>query len=232
MRMLASAIAVAAALATSASASITVYTSRSAFDSLGAITAIDWSVYGPAGTTISTPDFRTVPPVTIGITSSQGALMRHDEGTDYTGDFAPGAHLLSDAGSESDSFSVFFSSPVQGLGTQIESHYITGAWTGSIDIFDSAHTMIASVPISGTKGAAEDNSAPFYGILSSSADIGAVSFFVDQTLPPPDERSGAVAINRLDVLAFVPEASSLSFLAGGLLMFGGLFLLRRRALTS
>ena len=214
-----------------ASASLVVVNSRATFHTLGPITSIDWGVYGPFGTTISTPDFRTVGPVTVGVASSQGELSRHDEAADYTADFAPGDHLLTDAGSESDTFIVSFGTPVRGFGTQMEADFITGAWTGGIDLFDASNTLIGTVLTSGIRGTAEDNSAPFYGVISSAADISYAFFFVNQNpanLPP---RSGAVAINTLDVLgtAAVPESSSISVLAMALLCFGGQAFARRRA---
>ena len=226
---LVSAAAIAAVLAVPASATVTVYNSRSAFDALGPFTAVDWGVYGPAGTTISTPDFRTVGPITVGVASSQGALSRHDEGTDFSGDFSPGDHLLTDASSESDSFIISFASPVRGFGTQVEADFITGPWTGSIDLFDASDTLIASIITGGTKSSAEDNSAPFYGVVSSAADISFAFFTVDQTDPNLPAKSGAVAINTTDVLGAVPESSSLSIAGAALLGLAGLLVLRRRA---
>ena len=160
-------------------------------------------------------------PVTVGVASSQGVLNCLDEGSGYTGDFAPGDHLLVDGGSESDSFIVSFTSPVRGFGMQIEPHYLTGSWSGTMDVFDSGNNLLASVVLGGTKGSAEDNSAPFYGVLSSVADISYMYFLVDQSslsLPP----AGAVAINTMDVLSAVPESSSLSLMATVLLGLGGL----------
>jgi len=228
---LVSAAALAVSFAAPASASILVYTSRAAFDALGPFTPVDWSVYGPAGTSISTPEFRTVGPITVGVASSEGVLSRHDEGTDYTGDFAPGDHLLTDAGSESDSFIVSFGAPVRGFGTQVEPDYLTGAWTGTVKLYDAGSTVIGTIAIAGARGTAEDNSAPFFGFVSSLDDISFATFVVDQTpinLPP----AGAVAINTMDVLeAPVPESSSLSIAGAALLGLGGAFLLRRRRFT-
>jgi hypothetical protein len=231
---IASAVAIAlAALAAStapAAASFVFVGSRAALHLLGPTTSIDWGVYGPFGTTISTPDFRTVGPVTVGVASSQGVLSRHDEGTDFNGDFAPGDHLLTDAGSESDTFIVSFATPVRGFGTQMEADFITGAWTGEIELFDTSNTLIDTILTSGTRGTAEDNSAPFFGILSSSANISYAVFWVDQNPSNLPARSGAVAINTLDVLgtAAVPESSSIALLAMGLLWLGGLMFVRRR----
>ena len=206
-----------------ANAGLIVVNSRSAFDALGSVVQVDWSVFGPTGTVISTPDSRTVGPITVGVASSEGVLARNDEGNTYLGDFAIGDHLLTDAGSESDTFIVSFAAPVLGFGTQIEPHYIRGPFTGDIEVFSPASVLIGNIPISGTATNAEDNSAPFFGIVSTTgADIGFAEFFVDQ--PPPLFPAGAVAINRLDVLLGVPEPSSLAVLALGI---AGIFAFRR-----
>ncbi len=195
-----------------AGASFIQYNSRAAFDALGNSIGVDWGVFGPAGTTISTPDFRTVSGLTIGVTSSQGALARVDEGNGYIGDFAPGDHLLTDAGSESDSFIVSFGTPVRGFGTQVDAHYITGPYTGQIDVFGTADQLLYTADFSGTRTGAEDNSAPFVGVLSSLPDISFVAFLINQPQPGPPPQSGAVVINRLDVLTAVPEPMSLALL--------------------
>src|SRR5262249_21002777 len=154
--------------------------------------------------------------ITVGVSSSQGVLARNDEGNTYLGDFAIGDRLLTDGGSQSDSFIVSFAAPVLGFGTQIEPHYIRGPFTGHIDVFSPTDVLLGSIPISGTATTAEDTSAPFSGIVSTSgADIGFASFLVDH--PSPLLPAGAVAINRLDVLlTVVPEPSSLAVLALGI----------------
>jgi hypothetical protein len=197
----------------SADAALIVFNSRPAFDALGQVTSVDWGVFDAGGTGISTPAFETVGPLTVGVHSTQGVLARKDEGTQFIGDFAVGDHLLTDGGSESDSFIVSFGAPVVGFGTQIEPDYIRGAFTGDIKVFSPTGVLLGDIPISGNATNAEDNSAPFYGIVSSIADIGFAEFLVDQQLPLLP--AGAVAINTMDVLmdVLVPEPSSLALLA-------------------
>ncbi len=226
LKSLTAAVAVAAMATVSANAAFTVYTSRSAFDALGPITAVDWGVFGPRGTIINTPDSRTVGPLTIGVASSEGILARHDEAWDFTGDFNPDDHLLTDAGSQSDTFIVRFGAPVKGFGTQLESDAIMGAWTGSIDLYNSSDTLLGTILTGGTRGTAEDNSAPFYGILSDTADISYALFWVNNAaLFPP--KSGSLAMNRMDVLSAVQEPSSLALMVTALIGLAG-FLFRRR----
>jgi hypothetical protein len=211
-------VALAALVATpgTAAASFVQYSSRATFDSLGSFIPVDWGVFGPAGTVISTPAFQTVGGLSIGVASSQGVLARADEGTDFSGDFAVGDHLLTDAGSESDSTIVSFGTPVRGFGTQIDPHDITGPFSGVVDVFSSTDTLLFAADYSGVKTSAEDNSAPFVGVVSSVPDISFVVFLINQPNPALPPQSGAVGINRLDVLTAVPEPASLALLLTGL----------------
>jgi hypothetical protein len=192
------------------------YNSRAAFDALGPFNAVDWSVFGPSPGTISTPDSRVVNGMTIGVASSQGELWRRDKGSGFTGTFALGDHLLTDAGSESDSFIVSFGSPVMGFGTQIDAHYIRGAFTGEVKLFSVASALLATLNFSGVNTGLEDNSAPFVGVLSDIPNISFAAFVVDQPDPNLPPHAGALGINRLDVLLAVPEPTTLAFLAPAL----------------
>jgi hypothetical protein len=200
-----------ASAALPAQASFVQFNSRAAFDGLGPYIAVDWGVFGPAGTLISTPDSRVVGPLTVSVASSEGVLSRHDEGVGFTGTFSPGDHLLTDAGSLSDTFLVSFAAPVAGFGTQIVIHSRTGAYTGGVELFSASNTLLYTATFSGNNTGAEDNSAPFVGVLSDLPDISYLNFFIDQPGFFPD-RSGDLAINRLDVLQAVPEPSMLGLL--------------------
>ncbi len=219
MKNYAAAIAVAAvtaAITTEAADAFAIYNSRTAFDAMAHIT-VDWGIYGPAGTVISTPENRMVGGITLHIASSQGQLLRRNEGTDFTGDFSMGDHLITEDDSLSDSFLVGFDSQtVHGFGMQIEPNLTTGHWSGGIDLYNAANILIGTVAISGDKTGAEDGSAPFFGVVSPSSSISYANIWIDQSsnsvLPP---KAGDIAINTMDVL--VPEASSMTLLAAGLL---------------
>jgi hypothetical protein len=192
---------------------------------LGQTLPIDWSILGPQGTVISTPEFRTVGGVTVSVASSQGVLARQDEGGSFVGDFTVGDHLLTDAGSESDTFIVGFGSPVRGFGTQVDADpaFITGPFTGFVQVFSPSNALLGTLNFSGTQAGLENDTAPFVGALSSSADISYLEFYVNLPAGHDPSVAGALAINTLYLP--VPEPTSAALLLSGLL---GLTLLRRR----
>src|SRR5436190_5421550 len=140
---------VAVAVSAPAHAAFVQYGNRATFDALGPFVGVDWSVFGPDGTVISTPDSRTVGGIKVGVASSQGVLKRYDEGASFTGNFAVGDHLLGDDGSKSDSFIVSFGSPVKGFGTQVDSHYIRGPYNGSIELFSTTNALLYTALFAG-----------------------------------------------------------------------------------
>ena len=188
-------------LSQSASATIIQVASRAA---LSANLTIDWSAFGAPGTGLSTPLSRTVGSEIVTVSSSQGALSRHQEGFDFTGNFAIGDQLLSDAGSLSDSFSVRFGSPVRAAGTQIERHAQLGAFTAHLDFFTNANVLLGEVTVNGVRTTAEDNSAVFIGGISTALDIDYLLVWVDNDAGQFQARSGDLLINRLDVAVPAP----------------------------
>jgi len=172
-------------------------------------TTFDWSSFGPAGTVISTPDSRPGGPGTVTVASSVGAMLIHQEGMDWHGNFAVGDSLLALADFDrSDSFIVSFSgAPVFGIGAQIQpASGFFGSFTGIMDLFSASNVLLGEVTISGTSTNAEDNSAPFLG-ATSTTPIDRVDFRVAVGFPGfPTE--GDLAINQLSLLAAVPEPTT------------------------
>lgn len=206
------------------SASVVKYGSRSTFDALGSYVPVDWGVFGPTGTLISTPDSRTVGGQMIQVSSSQGELQVGKEGTDFHGDFAAGEHLLMDAGSKSDSFVLGFGKPVLGFGTQIDPHYKTGRFRGRVEVFDANNDLLYETHFRGRNKRSENGSARFVGLVSSSADISYAEFWIRQKSRVLPRLSGALAIDRVDVLLpeptpsrAVPEPASLVLMLAGLI---------------
>lgn len=209
-------------------AAVTQVFSRSALPS----GTFDWSAFGPTGTGISTPDFRPGGVNTVGVASSSGSMLLRQEGTDFTGNFAPGDNLLTlDDFDRSDNFIVSFTDSalfhVVGIGTQIQPvSGFTGAFTGILDLFSASNVLLGQVTVSGNSTTAEDNSAVFIGAISGSTIDHAI-FSVSTGLAGfPIE--GDLAINQLNLLIeavdFIPEPSTVLLFGFGLI---GLTALRR-----
>src|SRR5258708_22419813 len=98
-------------MASPARATLILVTDRAA---LGANDSVSWAPLGPAGAHVSTPAFVAAAGLSVGVSTPAGEVFRHDQGSDWTGNFAPGAPLVFDQ-NESEPLLVTFSRPVLGL---------------------------------------------------------------------------------------------------------------------
>lgn len=197
----------------SASATLVQVSSRAA---LNADVAVSWGAFGPSGTSLQCFCSTPVGPLTVGINGTSGLLDRADEGANYTGNFAVGNALLVQP-FISDELFVSFTSPVSATGTQIQPlgsstgtapfSGLIGSFTGNVRVFTN-DGMDAQFSVAGTSTLAEDNSAPFIGVVSTTNDIVGLGFFAN-TGNPSFPSAGNLAINELDVrIPAVPEPAS------------------------
>jgi hypothetical protein len=206
---------------------------------LDANLTIDWSVFGPPGTSLSCFCSAPVGPLTVGINGSSGTLNRAQEGLDYTGNFAPGAQLLLQPFISDEMTVGFFNTlilpqPVAAVGTQMQplgvdlSHGFVGPFTGTMHVLTDDGNN-ANFSVMGNSTLAENNSAPFIGVVSTTDDIINVQFFADIGNPSFPE-VGNIAINQMEVRV-VPEPSSALLAASAIVAMLSLGVFRRRVIT-
>lgn len=151
--------------------------------------------------------------------------------TSWNGNFTPGDPVL--ANNAPGPVSITFSSPVAGVGTQIQALF-HGPFTASIQAFDSLNNLLGTFTEPGTSNTNADGSAIFIGILSNTADISRITLstpIASGLLP------GMFGINNPIVQAngsaptVVPEPSSvLLWSVVGLVTLGSKW--RRRRVTA
>lgn len=188
---------------------------------------IDWKVtLGGDGNTLPNPQFiHTDGGVLTAVSVAGGLLTRQDEGISWSGDFAPGAHLLS-AGlvSPVGPISISFDTGLSAIGAQLQTRgYSPPDYNGSITVYDDLDNLLETYVLSGHSTKLVDNTAIFLGVSRSTADI----FRVDFNIGVPGFE---FAINQVDLIAGLhmaplPGSAGLTLLALGLL---GSTLSRRR----
>jgi hypothetical protein len=138
-----------------------------------------------------------------------GGLERRNQGSGWAGNFAPGDELVWTQ-NEAGPLDITFSGGVFGAGAQIQRDAF-GAFTATIDVYDTFGVFLVSYSLAGLSSSAGDNSAIFLGVLDTSASIGRIVYSVDMGTQD-------FAINQLDIVnAAVPEPGTLVLVGAGLL---------------
>jgi hypothetical protein len=191
---------------------------------LGANLEVNWSIFGPAGTALQCFCSAQAGGLTVSVNSSSGTVDRFNEGVPpYKGNFAIGDALVSQPFSSDEMTVGFTTNPVFAVGTQIQPLNYTGPFTGVISVLTN-DGMDAEFSVSGNSTTAEDNSAPFLGVVSTTDDIIGFRVFAEIS----SAFSGDVAINQLDVRAAPEPGSALLLATSALLLIAGTSLRGRR----
>lgn len=182
---------------------------------------VDW---GNAGANFSTPSNPFAISSNLGNSlsvskASGGTFLRLNQGSGWSGNFAPGDELLF-TNFASGPISISFSSLVAGAGAQIQRNAF-GVFTASIQAFDSGNNSMGLFLLGGSSTSAGDNSAIFIGIENAAGGIARVEFNVTG--------GSDFSINQMDIKYHadaVPEGQSVALFAAGIpaLWFG----IRRR----
>lgn len=152
------------AIASSASAAIL-------WDGLGATDSVSMAQFGPELSFVSSGTaFTSTGGITGTVTTSAGAdMQRFDQGSDWNGNFAPGAPLLYNRHAANDIIFTF-DTAVSGVGAQFQPPYL-GPFTARIILDDNSFFDVA-----GNSTSAGDNSAIFIGVRNEIANITGIHF--------------------------------------------------------
>jgi PEP-CTERM motif len=159
-----------------------------------------------------------VPGITgLNVTGSQagGDFARIDQGPDpdWNGNFGSGEHLLWSLFSGSMTFT--FNNAITGFGAQIQADD-RGAFTARIEAFGAGNVSLGFFTRLGNSTAAGDDSAIFFGILSSAADIRSINMSLTSSGGGlGDVTDFAINSPRIQS-APVPEPASMALLAIGI----------------
>ncbi len=169
---------------------------------------------------------------TATVTGNGDDLIAFEEGNFFFGDFGLGEFGIVVRGDDGDVLTIEgevltidFSSPVNAVGAQIEPD-LNGIFTAELRLFDAGNVLIGGpfIVTSSMEGNSDDSS-PFLGALSDSANITRAVFAIIAHDGVPVGGHPGVGINQLELGVAVPEPVSLSLLGLGL---AGYAIRRRR----
>ena len=211
-------------------ANVILITSRA---SLSVADELLMSAVGPDGTTMSSGfSADTLHANTVAFTDSgSNGFSVLEQGNEWSGNFADTDLILwtgniNTLNSDAVPVTMTFTSLIGGVGMQIQPDNFGTSFIASIDVFDSTNTNIGSFTENGNSTSAGDNSAPFIGVQSTSANIKKI------TINIVSPTGLDFTFNELSLgsaaLAATPEPSSLTLICccAGLLPA---YLLKRRS---
>ncbi|QAU49560.1 hypothetical protein XH91_32165 [Bradyrhizobium guangzhouense] len=146
----------------------------------------NWGQLGTPYTIVGSPRQIVATDGTGGTVSSAGGVFaRLDQSSGWSGNFAPGTHLLWDDQNGPD-ITIKFATPVSSAGAQIQADYY-GSFTAEIIAYDLGGNVIGTVTEGGVSNGNADGSAIFIDLISSSADIAMVKFVLTSATYSPND---------------------------------------------
>lgn len=194
-----------------------------AWDGTGASDTVDFSQFGPEGSTVSSGTTFTSPGGVTGAvtTSADGALQRINQSSGWSGNFAPGAPLLWNLGSAGD-VTFNFDQAVAAAGAQFQADFY-GPFVARFTLNDGSF-----FDVNGDSTGNADNSAVFVGASSGAADISSVTFHELSGGGDNDFAVGNLRLLASPVAPGVPEPATWAMMLFGFGFVGSALRAKRR----
>jgi hypothetical protein len=196
---------------------------------------LDWGEFGPVFTSVASgSSLATAFGVIVTVSQPEYEMQVRQENAPgssaggWSGDFLPGQDLLTNWNSPF-AVTISFSTPVFGAGLQIEPGQVQdlpAPFTATVTAFDGP-TVLGQFSTTGTRSNGDDDSVPFLGVTSDTADITSLAYSV--TVQTNGPYTGDLGMNFLSVEASaVPEPSSVVLNATCLVLLAGCAFLSRK----
>ena len=186
---------------------LTFVTSRTALE---ANDSVDFGVVGVPGVPfigVSNPfSVTSLNGLELTISKSLGAFQTAEQSSapdgPFSANFGPRDALISTTRQTTGPVTITFSSLISGVGTQVES-FGNGAFNATIEALDTEGNSLGnfSIPGNAVYGGSGDNTAPFVGILSTSANIASIRINGER------QPGTGFAFNQLDIVSHADSTS-------------------------